>query len=73
MQDIKRCELRERRSNKKTRICFEVRATALHRAFTQKDFHYVHTRTFTKEPPTRNYKYNPRVHKSTLSNTITST
>ena len=42
-------------------------------AFTQKDFHYVHTRPSTKETPLRNYKYKLGVHNSTLLNTITST
>ena len=35
-------------------------------AFTQKDFHYVHTEPSTKGPPPRNYNSTLRVHNSTL-------
>ena len=38
-------------------------------AFTQKDFHYVHTGPSTKGPPLRNYNSTPGVHNSSLSNT----
>ena len=35
-------------------------------AFTQKDFHYVHTGPFKKEPPLRNYNSTLGVHYSSL-------
>jgi len=35
-------------------------------AFTQKDFHYVHTGPSTKGPPLRNYNSTLRVHYSSL-------
>ena len=35
-------------------------------AFTQKDFHYVHTGPSTKGPPMRNYNSTLRVHYSSL-------
>ena len=35
-------------------------------AFTQKDFHYVHTGPFTKGPPPRNYSSTLGVHYSSL-------
>ena len=35
-------------------------------AFTQKDFHYVHTGPSTKGPPPRNYNYTLVVHNSSL-------
>ena len=35
-------------------------------AFTQKDFHYVHTEPSTKGPPPRNYNFTLRVHYSSL-------
>ena len=41
-------------------------------AFTQKDFHYIHTEPSTKGPPLRNYNSTPGVHNSSL-NTQTST
>ena len=43
MQHIREIELRDSGSITNNKICFEVRATALVPAFTEKDFHYVHT------------------------------
>ena len=54
--------MRDSGSNANTKICFEVRATTLVPAFTQKDFHYVHTGPSTKEPPLRNYNSTLGVH-----------
>ena len=65
MQDIREIELRDRGSNTNNKICFEVRVTALP-AFTQKDFHYVHTRSSTKGPPLRNYNSTLGVRYSSL-------
>ena len=62
MHDIKEIELRDSGSNTSTKICFEIRATALVPAFTQKDFYYVNTRPFTKGPPLRNYNSTTGVH-----------
>ena len=39
-------------------------------AFTQKDFHYVHTGPSTKRPPLRNYKSTSGVHNSTFNTQI---
>jgi len=55
MQDIKSRELRNRRTNVNTRICFKVRATALRPRLHTEDFHYVHTGPSTKGPQPRNY------------------
>ena len=70
MQDIREIEFRDRGSNANTKICFEVQATAHVPAFTQKDFHYVQTRPFTKEHPLRNYNSTLEVHNSSLSTQI---
>ena len=48
MQDIREIEFRDSGSNANIRICFEVRATALHPRHHTEDFHYVHT-----GPPTQ--------------------
>ena len=66
MKDIWDIELRDSESNTKTKIFFEVQATALFSAFTQKDFDYVHTGPSTKGPPLRNYNSIPGVHNSSL-------
>jgi len=66
MQDIREIELRDSESNANTKICFEVRATALRPAFTQKDFHYVHAGPSTKGAPLKNYNLTIGVHNSSL-------
>jgi len=48
MQDIRKIEFRDSGSNANNKICFEVRAILYAPAFTQKDFHYVHTGPSTK-------------------------
>ena len=48
------------------KIYFEVRVTVYVPAFTQKDFHYVHTGPSTKEPSLRNYNFTLGVHYSSL-------
>ena len=63
MQDIKSRELREKDPNANTKICFEVRVTALRPCHTQKDFNYP-LRIFHKGPPPRNYDLQSRVHNS---------
>ena len=51
MQDIRE---RDSGSIANTKICFEVRSTALRPRFTQKDFHYTSTEDFPhREPPLR--------------------
>ena len=45
---MREIEFRDSGSNANTKICFEIRATALRHAFTQKDFYYFHT-----GPPTQ--------------------
>ena len=67
MQDIREIELRDSGSNTNNKICFEVRATALVPAFTQKDFHYVHIGLSTKGPPLRNYNSTLGVHYSSFN------
>ena len=39
-------------------------------AFTQKDFHYIHTEPSTKGPPPRNYNSTPGVHNSSLNTNL---
>ena len=62
MQDIREIELRDSGSNANSRICFEVRATALHPRLHTEGFPPVHTRPSTKGPPLRNYNITLRVH-----------
>ena len=66
MQDIREIELRDSGSNANTKICFEVESLLYVLAFTQKDFHYVHTGPSTKGPLLRNYNSTPGVHNSSL-------
>ena len=66
-QDTREKELRDKRSNANTGICFEIRAIALRPR--------LHTEGFqpsTQEPPLRNYNSTPK-YTTPLSNTITST
>jgi len=67
MQDIREIMFRDSRSNANNKICFEIRATALRPAFTQKDFYYVHTRPSIKGPSPRNYNSTLGVHYSSLN------
>ena len=63
MQDIRELEFRDSGSNTNTKICFEVRITA----FTQKDFHYVHTGPPTKGTSTEEFPITKLgVHNSSL-------
>ena len=71
MQDIKSKKLRDRISNETRRYVSRFEPLLNIPAFTQKDFHYVHTRPSTKGPPPRNYKYKPRVHNFNSLSTAT--
>ena len=55
MEDIKSRELRDRKSNANTRICFEVRATALRPRLHTEGFQLSTIGSFTKGSPSRNY------------------
>ena len=67
MQDIREIEFRDSRLNGDTKICFEVRATALHPRLHTEGFPlYVHTGPSTKGPPLRNYNFTLGVHYSSL-------
>ena len=72
MQDMREIEFRDSESNANTKICFEVQATTL-RAFTQKDFHYIHTGPPTKGIFTEKFAITNFEHTTLLSNTTTST
>ena len=63
MQSIREIEFRDSGSNTNTKICFEVRATALRpRLHTERFSLYVHTEPSTKGPPLRNYNTTLEVH-----------
>ena len=71
MQDVKRIELREKDPNTNTKICFEIRATALRPRLYTEGFSL-----FTKELPQRYLyrgitNYNPEYTTSTLSHLYT--
>jgi len=59
MQNIRE---RDSESNANTGIYFEVRTLLYVPAFTQKDFHYVHTGPSIKGPLLGNYHSTPGVH-----------
>ena len=54
MQDKKELRVREKDPNANTRICFEVRATALCPRLHTKGFSTIHYGSSTKGPPPRN-------------------
>ena len=64
MQDIREIELRDNGSNANTKICFEIRATALRSRLHIEGF--VHTEPSTKGPPPRNFNSTLGVHYSSL-------
>ena len=72
MQDIREIKLRDNGLNAKTVYVLRFEPLLYVPAFTQKDFHYVHTGPSTKGPPLKNYNSIFGVHYF-LSNTITST
>ena len=55
MQDIKSSELRDRRSNTNTRICFKVRATALRPRLHTEGFQLSTIGSSIQGPPLRNH------------------
>ena len=67
MQDIREKKFRDSRSNTNSKICFEVRATALRpRLYTEGFLLYVYTGPSTKEPPPRSYNSTLGVYYFTL-------
>ena len=70
MQDIREIELRDSGSNANNKICLSFEPLLYVPAFTQKDFHYVHTEPSTKRPPLRNYNSTLRVHNSSLKHNL---
>ena len=55
MQDIREIELRDSGSHANTKICLEVRATALRPRLHTEGFHYVHTGPPTKGTSTEEF------------------
>ena len=72
MHDIREIELRDKRSNANTGICFEIRAIALRLRLHTERFQLSTIRSSTQGPPLRNYNSTPK-YTTPLSNTITST
>jgi len=62
MQDIREIELRDNGSNTNTKICFEIRATALRSHLHTEEFSLYSHRTFHKGTSTKDYNTTPRVH-----------
>jgi len=62
MQDIREKELREKIQMQTRGYVLRFEPLLYIPTFTQKDFHYVHTRPSTKGPLPRNYNSTPGVH-----------
>jgi len=72
LQDIREIELRDSGSNTNTKICFDVRATALRLRLHTEGLPLCPHRTFSKGSPLRNYNSTPGAHNSSLNtNTYT--
>ena len=66
MQDIREMEFRDSGSNANTKICFEIRATALHPRLHTEGFSLRPHRSFHKETSTKELNSTLGVHYSTL-------
>jgi len=73
IQDIREIEFRDSGSNTSTKICLRFEPLLYIPAFTQKNFHYVHTGPPTKGTSTEEFAITNLEYTTPLSNTTTST
>ena len=69
MQDIREIKFRDSGSYTNTKICFKARALLYVSAFTQKNFHYIHTGPPTKGTSTEEFAITNLEYTTPLSNT----